>query len=482
MSTQIMSTQIDHDDLFIGGAFVVAASDDRVTAINPANEQIIGTVPRGNAEDVDRAVTAARAAFRQWSQTTGSQRGEALSRLADAFAKRADDFAALVSRQNGAPQWWVRQNARITEAIYRNGAKKAAAIVAEEVLPSGKYGTVVRKEPLGVVAAIAPWNSPQALLSMKLAAALAAGCTVVVKPSPETSLDSYLLAEAIREAGIPDGVVNIVTGGAETGAMLVAHPGIDKVSFTGSTEAGRAIAISCAENFKALVAELGGKSAAVLLDDADIETFTDSIPWRCVPFSGQVCHAITRVIVPRSRHDEIVAAMVSKLSSLPYGDPVDPDVLLGPVATAGQRARVEDYIRIGIEEGARLVLGGGRPDGFDNGYYIEPTILTGVDASMRIFTEEIFGPVLTVAVYDTEDEAVALHDATDFGLSGSVFSQDIERATAFGRRLATGEVLVNGKHGEPNVDLVRSFYKHSSIGGGMDLVPGYQLTKAIPRG
>ena len=166
MSTQIMSTQIDHDDLFIGGAFVVAASDDRVTAINPANEQIIGTVPRGNAEDVDRAVTAARAAFRQWSQTTGSQRGEALSRLADAFAKRADDFAALVSRQNGAPQWWVRQNARITEAIYRNGAKKAAAIVAEEVLPSGKYGTVVRKEPLGVVAAIAPWNSAQALLSM----------------------------------------------------------------------------------------------------------------------------------------------------------------------------------------------------------------------------------------------------------------------------------------------------------------------------
>ena len=477
-----MSLQIDHEKLFIGGDFVVASSDERVTAINPATEQLIGTVPAGNAEDVDRAVQAARTAFEQWSQTTGPERGEALSRLADAFAKRADEFAELVSRQNGAPQWWVRQNARITEAIYRNSAKKAAAIIAEEVLPGGENGTVVRKEPLGVVAAITPWNSPQALLSMKIGAALAAGCTVVVKPAPETSLDSYLLADAVREARIPDGVVNIVTGGAETGAQLVAHPGVDKVSFTGSTEAGRAIAISCAQNFKALVAELGGKSAAVLLEDAEIDAFTESIPWRCLPFSGQVCHAITRVIVPRSRHDEIVEAMIGKLRSLPYGDPANPDTLLGPVATAAQRARVEEYIRIGIQEGAHLVLGGGRPEGFDTGFYIEPTIFTGVDASMRIFTEEIFGPVLVVAAYDTEDEAVALHNATDFGLSGSVFSRDIERATAFGRRLSTGEVLVNGKHGAPNVDLVRSFYKHSSIAGGMDLVPGYQLTKSIPRG
>ena len=476
-----MNTAHDHDTLLIGGRFVEASAGERFTAINPATEQVIGRVPESNAADVDRAVAAAREAFQQWRQTTGAERGAVLSRLADAVAERAEAFASLISLQNGAPQWWVKQNARITEAIYRNAATKAAAILAEELLPGGQYGTLVRKEPLGVVAAITPWNSPDALLAMKIAAALAAGCTVVVKPSPETSLDSYLLAEALTEAQVPAGVVNIVTGGPQTGAMLVAHPGIDKVSFTGSTESGRAIAISCAENFKSLTAELGGKSAAVLLDDADIETFTQSIPWRCVPYSGQVCHAITRVIVPRSRHDEVVQALADTLSSLPYGNPADPDTLLGPLATAGQLARVEDYVRIGVKEGARLVMGGGRPEAFGTGYYLEPTIFTDVDASMRIFLEEIFGPVLTVATYDTEDEAVALHDAADFGLSGSVFSRDIERATAFGRRIATGEVLVNGKHGAPNVDLVRSFYKHSSIGGGMDLIPRYQLTKSIPR-
>ncbi|MEU3512793.1 aldehyde dehydrogenase family protein [Streptomyces longwoodensis] len=477
-----MSTQLDHDDLFIGGDFVEAASRERFTAINPATEEAIGSVPESNAEDIDRAARAARAAFATWSQTSGAERGEVLTRIADAFAERAHEIAALVARQNGAPHWWVTQNIRITEAIYRNGAKNAAKIVAEEVLPGGEHGTVVRKEPLGVIAAIAPWNSPQALLSMKVAAALAAGCTLVIKPSPETSLDSYLLAEVLRDAGVPAGVVNIITGGAETGAALVAHPEIDKVSFTGSTAAGRAIAISCAENFKALTAELGGKSAAVLLEDADIETFTDSIAWRCLPFSGQVCHAITRVIVPRSRHDEIVEAIKKTLTGLPYGDPADPKTLLGPLATAAQRARVEEYIRLGQEEGATLALGGGRPKGFEKGYYVEPTVFTDVDPSMRIFNEEIFGPVLTVVAYDTEEEAAALHDATDFGLSGSVFSTDIEHATAFARRLQTGEVLINGKHGAPNVDLVRSFYKHSSIGGGMDLVPGYQLTKSIPRG
>ena len=477
-----VSTPINHDDLFIDGALIEAASKERFTALNPATEEVLGTVPVGNAEDVDRAVRSAAKAFETWSQTEGAERSEVLTRLADAFAARAGRFADLVSRQNGAPRWWVEQNARITEAIYRNGAANAAAVVAEEVLPGGEHGTVYRREPLGVVAAIVPWNSPQALLSMKIAAALAAGCTVVVKPSPETSLDSYLLAEAIQEAQVRPGVINIVTGGAETGAALVAHPGIAKVSFTGSTAAGRAIAISCAENFKALTAELGGKSAAVLLEDADIGTFTDSIPWRCLPFSGQVCHAITRVIVPRSRHQEVLDAMIAKLTSLPYGDPADPATLLGPLATATQRDRVEEYIEIGIKEGARLVLGGGRPEGFETGYYVEPTIFTDTDPSMRIFTEEIFGPVLSVAVYDTEDEAVALHNATDFGLSGSVFSRDIEHATAFARRLSTGEVLINGKHGAPNVNLVRSFYKHSSIGGGMDLVPGYQQLKSVPRG
>jgi len=477
-----MSAAIERSDLYVGGQFVESASTDRFTAINPATEDVVGTVPDCNEADVDRAVTAARSAFTEWGRRRGEERAAVLTRVADAFGRRADEMATLVARQNGAPRWWVEQNMKITESIYRNGARHAAAIVAEEVLPGGTNGTVVRKEPLGVVAAIAPWNSPQALLSMKLSAAFAAGCTVVAKPAPETSLDIYLLAEVMEEAGVPAGVFNAVTGRVGTGAALVAHPGVDKVSFTGSTEGGRAIAVVCAQTLRPLTAEMGGKSAAVLLDDADVEAFTDSIPWRCLPFSGQVCHAISRVIVPRRRHDEVLEAMIEKVTGLPYGDTANPEMLLGPLATAVQRDRVEGYIRSGVEQGAKLVLGGGRPKGFDKGFYVEPTVFTNVDPSTRIFREEIFGPVMTVSVYDTEDEAVALHDGTNFGLSGSVFSRDIEHATDFARQLGTGEVLINGKHGKPNVDLVRSFYKHSSLGGGMDLVSRYQLTKSIPRG
>ena len=477
-----MITRIDHDDLFIAGSFVRASATERFSAVNPATEEIAGTVPVANAADVDRAVSAARTAFGSWSRTSPAERSEVLGRVADEFGKRAPEITNLVARQNGAPRWWVEQEIRIAEAVYRNAAKKAAQVVEEEFLPGGEHGTIVRREPLGVVAAIAPWNGPEALLGMKLAAVIAAGCTVVAKPAPETSLDAFLLAEAFQAAGLPDGVFNLVTGAVDTGQALIAHPGIDKVSFTGSTEAGRAIGAACAGSFKEFVAELGGKSGAVLLGDADLDTFADSIPWRCIPFSGQVCHAITRVIAPRARHTEVLERMTEKINSLPYGDPADPRTILGPVATAGQRDRVENYMRIGRDEGARLVLGGGRKRGFGAGYYLEPTIFTDTNPSMRIFQEEIFGPVISVALYDTEDEAAALHDATDFGLSGSVFSTDIEHATAFARRIRTGEVLINGKHGAPNVDLVRSFYKYSSLGGGMDLVPGYQLIKSIPRG
>ncbi|MEC3981015.1 aldehyde dehydrogenase family protein [Amycolatopsis sp. H20-H5] len=474
-------SRIDRSDLFIGGAFVDAESTARFTAVNPATEQIVGSVPDGNEADVRRAVAAARRAFAQWRTTTGAERATVLNGIADGIAEHADELSALVARQNGAPRWWVEQDVRIAEMVYRNAAAQAAELRSEEILPGGEYGNLICRESIGVVAAIAPWNSPTALMGMKAAAALAAGCTVVVKPAPETSLDSYLLSEICRKADVPAGVVNVVTGGAGTGAALVAHPGIDKVSFTGSTEAGKAIATTCAQALKPVNAELGGKSAAVLLDDADLETFTDAIPWRCLPYSGQVCHSITRIIVPRTLRDQVLEAAAAKLASIPFGDPTDPATIMGPLATAGQRDRVEGYLRSGREQGARLVTGGGRAEAFGTGFYITPTIFSDVDPSMRIFSEEIFGPVLTVSAYDTEDEAVALHDATDFGLSGAVFSRDIDRASAFARRLATGEVLINGRHGAPDVNLVRSFYKHSSLGDGMDLVSGYLLTKSIPR-
>lgn len=476
-----MSTTHDHDELFIGGEFVAASTSNRFIQINPATEEPVGSVPDGGEVDVDRAVAAARQAFITWGQTTGVERGQALNRLADAFAVRSPEIADLIAIQNGAPRWWVEQDVRITVAVYRNAAKKAAEIVTEEVLPGGTNGTVVRREPLGVVAAIAPWNTPQALLAMKVAAALAAGCTIVAKPSPETSLDSYLLAEAAKDAGLAAGVLNIVTGGADTGKVLVGHPGVDHVSFTGSTESGRAIATAVAQSFKSITAELGGKSAAVVLEDADLDTLKAAVASRFIPFSGQVCHALTRVIIPRSRQDEVLEALVEAVQAMPVGDPTNPETLVGPLATAGQRDRVEEYLSVGSKEGAKLVIGGGRPAGLDRGYYVEPTIFADVTPDMRIFQEEIFGPVLSVSVYDTEDEAVALHDATDFGLSGAVFGENIEHATDFARRLRTGEVLINGRHAAPNVDLVRSFYKHSSIGGGMDLIPVYQLIKSIPR-
>ena len=471
------TSRIDRTDLYIGGKFSNAESAKRVESINPATEEVVGSVPDANEADVDRAVRAARDALPDWAATPAPERGRILGATAKALEARTAELMALVSAQNGAPQWWAQQDVGIGALLYHQAAADAAALQQEELVEGAGRRTLLRREPVGVVGAIAPWNSPQALLGLKVANAVAAGCTVVAKPSPETSLDTYLLAEAFQEAGLPPGVLNIVTGGPTTGMSVVSHPGVDKISFTGSTVAGTTIAVECARTLKPVIAEMGGKSAAVLLDDADLDDFVASIQRECLPFSGQACFVTARVIVPRGMHEEFLERTAAALGALPFGDPSDPETIMGPLVSARQRERVEGYLRSGVEQGARLVMGGGRGEGFDRGYYIAPTIFTDTDPSMSIFTEEIFGPVLVVATYGTEDEAVALHDATDFGLSGSVFSKDVERATAFSRRLDTGQLLVNGHRGAPNA--IRDMYGSSALNGGVDRIAGFTKTKGI---
>jgi acyl-CoA reductase-like NAD-dependent aldehyde dehydrogenase len=466
-------------DLFVGGEFVRSRSSERVGLVSPVTEEPIGMVPDCGVSDVDRAVRAAQAALSSWRETTPSERATYLRAFADAYEVRKHEISALVACQNGSPRWWtVQENEDGALATYRFNADVAASLEAEQIRHSAGGKSMVCREPVGVVGAIVPWNSPQVLLGMKIGAALAAGCTVVAKPSPQTSLDSYVIAEIFDEIGLPPGVVNIVTGGPETGSAIAAHSGVDKVSFTGSTAAGRAIASRCGESLKPVTAELGGKSAAIILDDADLDVFRDAVLQLCVPFSGQVCYSCTRILAPAARFDEVLDAAVTTMQSLVFGDPTDPATQLGPVVSARQRGRVEEYIRSGVADGAEVVIGGARPAALPRGYYVAPTVFTNVAPTMRIFREEIFGPVLTVVPYRGEQEAIALHNATDYGLHGSIFSADIARATELARYLETGGVAVNGARGAGLVS--RAAYKASGIGmGGAPVVEEYLLAKEI---
>ncbi len=377
-------------DLYIGGEFVRSCSGESVALVSPVTGELIGSVPDSGVSDVDRAVRAARAALGSWRETTPGERAAYLRAFANAYEARMHEISALVAYQNGSPRWWtVQENEDGALATYRFNADVAASLRAEQIQHSPGRKSMIRREPVGVVGAIVPWNSPQVLLGMKIGAALAAGCTVVAKPSPETSLDSYVVAEIFDEIGLPPGVVNIVTGGRQAGGAIAAHGGVDKVAFTGSTAAGRAIASRCGESLKPVTAELGGKSAAIILDDADLDVFRDEVLRLCVPFSAQACYSCTRILAPAGRFDEVLDAVVTTLQGLVFGDPADPATQLGPVVSARQRARVEAYIRSGIADGAEIVIGGSRPPALPRGYYVVPTVFTKVAPAMRIFREEI---------------------------------------------------------------------------------------------
>ena len=445
MSTQ---TTIDSDELFIGGEWIKPRGAERISVVAASTEEPIGSVPEGTTADIDAAVSAARAAFDDpsgWSSWSAEDRAQALERLAAALESRGEETARRVSLQNGMPISFALQ----VEAVYpallaRLYAGMIRQTALEEARPGLLGGTVnVVSKPVGVVGAIVPWNYPQTLAMFKLAPLLAAGCTVVIKPSPETVLDSLLLAEAVAEAGLPAGVVNIVPAGREVGAHLVEHPGVDKVAFTGSSASGRMIARRCGELLRPVTLELGGKSAAIVLDDADLSGATEALFAATLLNNGQTCVNCTRVLAPRSRYDEVLEVFNGLAGALAVGDSLDPSTQVGPMASARQRERVEGYIAKGRAEGGRVVAGGGRPADQDRGWFVEPTIFADVGNSFTIAREEIFGPVLAVIAYDGDDDAVAIANDSEFGLGGSVWSADPERAGAVARRVQTGTIGIN---------------------------------------
>ena len=465
------------ENLYIDGAFVPSTGSARIGLTNPATEERFAQVADATGADVDAAVSAARRALPAWRETTAAERAGILVKIADGIAGRAGEMDALVMKENGATKQWAGYVASGGHFLYRGAAAMIANFQREEVRETSAGKSLWRNEPIGVVGAIVPWNSPQVLIASKVGPALAAGCTVVLKPSPETGLDGIMLAEIMHEAGVPKGVVNVVNGGRETGAALVANEGVDMVSFTGSTVAGRAIASVCGQQLKRVSAELGGKSAAVLMADVDLDVFKPTIFAEVLPYSGQVCYAHSRILVHRSRFDEVVQLFMGVLSASKVGDPTEADTMFGPLITAGARDKVEGYIKSALDEGARCILGGGRPAGLDKGFYVEPTIFVDVKPQMRIFQEEIFGPVIMIVPFDTDDEAVALANDSNYGLAGAVFGTDLERANYVARRMETGRVGINGARGASRFS---SMYKASGIGTVGEMGPeGFLMPKNL---
>jgi aldehyde dehydrogenase (NAD+) len=445
MSTQ---TTVDSAELFIGGEWIKPQGSGRISVLAASTEEVVGSVPDGTNADIDVAARAARAAFEDrsgWSSWSSEDRAQALERLAAAMQGRGEEIAHRVSLQNGMPISLALQIEAVFPSVL---AQYYAGLIRQTALQEDRQGLLggtihVLRKPVGVVGAIVPWNYPQTLAMFKLAPLLAAGCTVVMKPSPETVLDSLLLAEAILEAGLPAGVVNIVPAGREVGAYLVEHPDVDKIAFTGSSASGRMIARRCGELLRPVTLELGGKSAAIVLDDADLAGATEALFGATMMNNGQTCVNCTRVLAPRARYDEVLEVFSGLAEALVVGDSLDPATQVGPMASARQRERVEGYIEKGRAEGGRIVAGGGRPPEQDRGWFVQPTIFADVDNSDTIAREEIFGPVLAVIPYDGVDQAVAIANDSEFGLGGSVWRRDPERAQDVARRVQTGSIGIN---------------------------------------
>ncbi len=428
--------------LFIDGTFRRAVQVQPV--IEAATGEPLGDGASATEADIDAAVSAARNALPDWQSASPDHRAGLLTAFAAALDKRARSTDELVTRENGMPMSLSRgANGRFPAALLRYYAQLIADTPIEDIRPSMIGHTIVRREAVGVVAAIVPWNYPQALAAFKLAPALAAGCTVVLKAAPETALDALVFAEAAVEAGLPAGVLNIVPGGAATGAYLVAHPGVDKVTFTGSTAAGRAIGEVCGRLLRPVTLELGGKSAAIILDDADLEATVKGLRTASFVNNGQTCHLSSRILAPRSRYQEVLDALVGMVGELTVGDPLDTSTDIGPLVSARQRDRVLGYIESGKASAAKLVVGGSVPADQPNGWFVAPTVFADVDNSDRIAQEEIFGPVLAVIPYDGDDQAIALANDSEFGLAGTVWSTDDERATEVARAVRTGTIGVN---------------------------------------
>ena len=447
---------LEYSSLFIDGEWRPPSGAASFEVVSASTGERIGAVPRAERADADSAVAAARRAFddpQGWSSWEPARRGSVLRRFAEALERRGTEIARRVSMQNGMPiSVSSVGEAGLPPMMLRYYAELAEATPVESTGPGLRSGvTTVRREPVGVVAAIAPWNAPQALSAFKYAPALAAGCAVVLKPSPETVLDAQLIAEAAMAAGLPPGTLSILPADRDVSAYLVGHPGVDKVAFTGSTAAGRVIAEVCGRLLRPVTLELGGKSAAVLLDDVDLAdpALAAALPAATVANSGQTCYLGTRVLVPAHRHDEIVDYLAAVIGSMPVGDPLDPATRLGPLVSAQQRDRVEGYIAAGRRQGGTVVTGGRRPRWAQAGWFLEPTIFTGLNNSSTLAREEIFGPVLTVIPYDDPDDAVRIANDSEYGLGGTVWTSDPERGMAVARRIRSGTLGVNGYRIDP---------------------------------
>lgn len=474
------------DSLFIDGAWTKPAGDAEIVVRSARTGRPIGSTASASPEDVDRAVSAARHAFDDpagWPTWAPEKRAACLERLADALDARAQTTVRLVSEQNGMPVAVADQiEGRFPGTMLRYYGGLIRDQQGETSRP-GMFGgtTRIHREPAGVVAAISPWNFPQTLAAQKYAPALAAGCTVVLKPAPETVLDSRAVGEAAVEAGLPPGVLNVLPAEAEASAYLVGHPGVDMVAFTGSTPIGQRIASICGPLVRPVILELGGRSAAVILDDADLDLsrIGQALFGAMLINNGQTCFLSTRILAPRTRYREVVDTLAGFASSLAVGDPLDPATQIGPLVSQRRRDEVETAVAKGIADGARLVSGGGRPPGFDEGWYFQPTVLADVDNSWAIARDDIFGPVLTITEYEDEDHAVALANDSDFGLAGTVWTTDPDRGLSVARRIRTGSVGVNGYL--PDLGAPFGGVKHSGIGRelGPDGLAAYQRTKSI---
>jgi aldehyde dehydrogenase (NAD+) len=471
------------DELFIGGQWVRALSGNVFDVIDPTSEKLFLRFAAAGRADVELAVGAARSAFDDgpWPRMNHEERASFLRGFATGLRDRAEDLAQVWPRESGVLYAMATYAGPFMAMTFDGYADLATAFQFEQMIPptmGGDFGLLVR-EPVGVVGAIVPWNASLALLTLKVAPALLAGCTVVLKLSPEAPGEGYIVAEIAEEIGLPPGVLNVVTADREESEALVRDPRVDKVAFTGSTAAGRRIASICGDRIARCTLELGGKSAAIILDDANIATVAATLAEAECNLTGQVCTSVTRIIVTRDRHDELVEGLVAAFQQVRVGDPFDESSQMGPLATRRQRERVEEYISKGVLEGATLATGGGRPSGLDRGWFVEPTVFCNVDNSSTIAQEEIFGPVLSVIAAESETHAVVLANQSIYGLNSSVFTPDVEKAVAIARQLRSGTVGHNAVRSDPGVSL--GGFKQSGIGreGGRAGLEAYLESKYV---
>ncbi|MEI8051666.1 MAG: aldehyde dehydrogenase [Actinomycetes bacterium] len=474
-----------YDKLYIGGEWVAPAGTDMIEIISPYTEQVIATVPDGTEADIDRAVAAARIAFDSgpWPRMSITERAEVLAKVGQRLGEELPAMAEIITAEMGTPILFSQlAHVGAPMMIFNYFAGIAESFKFDAVRPGVLSPEVlVTKEPVGVVGAIAPWNVPLFLAAAKLAPALLAGCTVVFKPSPETPLDALRLAEIIEECGLPKGVLSVVPAHREVSEHLVRHPDVDKITFTGSTIAGKKIAGLCGEQLKRCTLELGGKSAAILLDDVDLDATLQLLMPNALMNNGQACIAQTRILAPRARYAEVVDAICQQVADAwGVGDPMDMSTAVGPLVASRQRDRVEGYIAKGISEGARVAIGGGRPSSQSHGWFVEPTIFADVDNKMTIAQEEIFGPVLVVIPHDGDADAVSIANDSDYGLCGSVFTADNDRGLGVARQVRTGTYMLNS--GTP-IDFGTPFggYKQSGVGRefGPEGLESFLETKSI---